>query len=110
MKLFILVVLALFQLAQACWKVSGKYHPQTGYLTLDVVDNNVRVCSFADTFKGKLDPFWLNCIDGHYSWIKQDMSLFAYAANGADHHVVPYFKYYKPMQEEADIWYNSAGC
>lgn len=55
-------------------KVSTGWHP---------------VCHLNDFIRGKRNPYWLNCEDDKYSWISQDGSHFAYAANGVDYHAVP---------------------
>lgn len=90
MKLLILTLITIFQLTQSCIVVfEGIYTPGNGHMTAKVSSNYHPVCHLNDFIRGKRDPYWLNCEDEKYSWVSQDGSRFAYAANGVDYHGVP---------------------
>ncbi|KAL5344375.1 hypothetical protein ACLOAV_010635 [Pseudogymnoascus australis] len=90
MKLLVFTLVAIFQCTQACIVTfEGIYTPGNGHMTAKVSTGWHPACHLNDFIRGKRNPYWLNCEDDKYSWISQDGSHFAYAANGVDYHAVP---------------------
>ncbi|OAF61942.1 hypothetical protein VC83_01560 [Pseudogymnoascus destructans] len=92
-----------------CLKTSGNAHivPKTGDMKIFALlyNDGKLVCSIDRTTYDK--EMWLDCHDGHYSAIPDDLSVVAYAHNKVDYQI--------PLQPESVgeyswAWNGQLGC
>ncbi|KFY80702.1 hypothetical protein V499_00476 [Pseudogymnoascus sp. VKM F-103] len=92
-----------------CLKVSGNAHiiPETGDMQIFAVlfNDGELVCSINRATYD--EQMWLDCHDGHYSAIPDDLSVVLYAHNKVDYKIP-----LKPESAGADAWAWNAqlGC